>query len=104
MKAVEKSRNTGLVNIQEVCSCLRLNRDAYYKSKERWETRKSVEAKVTSLIKEEREIQLRVGTVKLHEHLISDFQKLDIKTGRDRLFNVFRDNDMLVRRKKAFFF
>jgi hypothetical protein len=75
MKAVEKSRNTGLVNIQEVCSCLRLNRDAYYKSKERWETRKSVEAKVISLVKEERETQLWVGTLKLLKHFASDFHK-----------------------------
>ena len=31
MKAVEKSKNTGLANVQEVCGCWRLNRDAYYK-------------------------------------------------------------------------
>ena len=103
MKAVEKSRNTGLASVQEVCSCLRLKRDAYYKSKARIIKRKSEETQLINLVKEEREIQPRVGTIKLHEHLTSGFQKLDMKIGRDRLFDVLRDNDMLVRRKKASF-
>ena len=97
MKAVEKSRETGLASAQQVCSRLHLNRDAYYKSKVRLELRKTEEAKVISLVKEERKTQPRVGTFKLHKHLIGDFQKLDIKIGRDRLFDVLRNNDMLVR-------
>jgi putative transposase len=103
MKAVEKSRETGLASAQQVCRRLHLNRDAYYKSKVRLKQRKTEETKIISLVKEERKIQPRVGTIKLHEHLISDFQKLHIKIGRDRLFDVLRDNDMLVRRKKASF-
>tara|TARA_R110000868_G_C10832553_1_gene759475 strand:+ start:411 stop:1268 length:858 start_codon:yes stop_codon:yes gene_type:complete len=103
MKAVEKSRSTGLASVQKVCSKMNLNRDAYYKSKERWATRKSEDSKVISLVKEERETQPRVGTYKLHKHLTNDFQRLGIKAGRDRLFDILRDNDMLVRRKKASF-
>ena len=103
MMAVEKSRDIPPISVQQVCSCLRLNRDAYYKSKVRIQQRKTQEAKVISLVKEERETQPRVGTFKLHKHLTGDFQKLDIKIGRDRLFDVLRDNNMLVRRKKASF-
>ncbi|MGL1885755.1 MAG: IS3 family transposase [Reichenbachiella sp.] len=103
MIAVEISRNTGLATVQEICRCLRLNRDAYYKSKVRLTQRKSDETKVISLVKQERETQPRVGTIKLHEHLAKDFHKLNIKIGRDSLFSVLRDNDMLVRRKKASF-
>jgi len=103
MKAVEKSRATRLASVQQVCSCLRLKRDAYYKSKVRIKQRKTEQAKVISLVKEERETQPRVGTFKLHKHLTGDFQKLNIKIGRDRLFDVLRDNDMLVKRKKASF-
>ena len=103
MKAVKQSRKIGLASVQDVCSCVRLNRDAYYKSKVRISQRKCEETKVISLVKEKREIQPRVGTIKLHKHLASDFQRLDIKIGRDRLFDVLRSNDMLVRRKKASF-
>lgn len=103
MKAVKKSRETELASVQEICSCLRLNRDAYYKSKRRLQVRKSTDAKVISLVKEERKIQSRVGTKKLQKHLTNDFNRLGIKIGRDRLFDILRANDMLVRRKKASF-
>lgn len=103
MKTVEKSKIIGLASVAKVCSCLRLNRDAFYKTKLRLNKQKDTEAKVISLVKKERESQPRVGTVKLQKHLANDFFKLGIKIGRDRLFDVLRDNDMLVRRKKASF-
>jgi len=103
MKAVDKSRDKGIASVQKVCSCWRLNRDAYYKSKARMTRRKSDETKVIKLVKSQRETQPRVGTVKLHKHLNVDFQQLGIKLGRDGLFDVLRNNDMLIRRKKASF-
>jgi len=101
MKAVEKSRKTGFASVQKVCRCLRLNRDAYYKSKGRITQRKSVEDKVIKLVQKERIIQSRVGTRKLLIHLRDAFQEKGINVGRDRLFNILRDNDLLVRRKKV---
>ena len=103
MRTVEKSRRTGLASVGKVCSCLRLNRDAFYKTKLRLNKQKDTEEKVIRLVKKERESQPRVGTVKLQKHLADDFFKLGIKIGRDRLFDVLRGNDMLVRRKKASF-
>ncbi len=86
MKAVEQSGKSGLASVQKVGSSMRLNRDAYYKSKERLEARK---------------IQSRAGTQKLQKHLAADFSRLGIKIGRDRLFDILRANNMLIRRKKA---
>lgn len=103
MRTVEKSRGKGLASVGKVCGYLHLNRDAYYKTRVRISEQKRTEAKVISLVKKERESQPRVGTVKLQKHLAEDFFKLGIKIGRDRLFDVLRDNDMLVRRKKASF-
>lgn len=103
MRTVEKSRAIGLASVRKVCNCLHLNRDAYYKTRVRISEQKDTEAKVISLVKKERESQPRVGTVKLQKHLADDFMKLGIKIGRDRLYDVLRDNDMLVRRKKASF-
>ena len=103
MKAVEKSRKTGMVSVQKVCDCWKLKRDAYYKLKERFKYRNADKAKVIELVKVERQTQPRVGTVKLHKHLKDELMKIGVKIGRDRLFDLLRDNDMLVRRKKASF-
>ena len=103
MKAVEKSKNTGLANVQEVCGCWRLNRDAYSKLKTRMEHRKSDDSKVIELVKAERETQPRVGTIKLHKHLKVELDRMGVKMGRDRLFALLRHHDMLVGRKKASF-
>jgi len=103
MKAVEKSKNTGLASVQKVCSCWQLNRDAYYKLKKRTKLRKADEDKVIELVKAEREVQPRVGTIKLHKHLNPELQGIGIKIGRDGLFSVLRASGMLVNRKKASF-
>ena len=103
MRTVEKSRETDLASVGTVCNRLQLNRDAYYKTRVRLIEQKKTEEKVISLVKKERESQPRVGTMKLQKHLAHEFLKLGIKMGRDRLFDVLRANDMLVRRKKASF-
>ena len=103
MIAVEESRKTQLASTEKVCNRIHLHRDAYYKCKERYLERKSVETKVVELVKTERTIQSRVGTRKLYEELRDTFHKSGIKVGRDRLFDVLRANDMLVKRKKASF-
>ena len=80
-----------------------MKRDAYYKHRKRHSIRESVESQVIQLVKKERDIQSRVGTRKLHKELSYAFQKSGLKVGRDRLFDILRENDMLVRRKKASF-
>ena len=44
MKAVDYSRKTGLASTRQICNCMYLQRDAYYKCRERIEQRKSIEA------------------------------------------------------------
>lgn len=101
MKAVEHSRKTGLASTEKVCNCMHLHRDAFYKCKVRDLQRESVDNKVIDLVKAERNIQSRVGTRKLYEELRGSFHKSGIKVGRDRLFDMLRENDMLVKRKKV---
>jgi transposase InsO family protein len=101
MKAVDHSKHTCLVSTEQVCNGMHLHRDAYYKYKRRNRKRKSVECKVVELVKKEREIQTRVGTRKLHKELRVTFEKLHLKVGRDRLFDILRSYDMLVKRKRA---
>ena len=103
MIAVDHSNQTKVASVEKVCNCMYLNRDAYYKYKRRNAQRKTVESQATVLVKMEREIQPRVGTRKLHKDLSERFQERGLKVGRDRLFDILRMNDMLVKRKKFTF-
>jgi putative transposase len=60
-----------------------------------------VAKKVLELVKEERKDQPRVGTRKLYEALEFTFRASEIKVGRDKLFDILRQYNMLVKRKKA---
>jgi putative transposase len=101
--AVDNSNQTNLASVEQICNCIHLHRDAYYKYKRRDAKRKSVESQVIALVKEEREIQPRTGTRKLYKELGTIFQEWGLKVGRDRLFDILRINDMLVKRKKLTF-
>jgi putative transposase len=99
--AVDNSSQTRLATIEQVCNCIQLHRDAYYKHKRRYKQRKWVESQVVDLVKKEREIQTRIGTRKLHKELHCIFQTIGLKVGRDHLFDILRTNNMLVKRKRA---
>ncbi|HEY4784503.1 MAG TPA: IS3 family transposase [Bacteroidales bacterium] len=101
MKAVVKTTVTGVVGISEVCRCFNQKRDAYYKYQNRQRKRITVTSKVIDLVKEERKDQPRVGTRKLYESLQDSFSVAQIKIGRDSLFDILRDHNMLVKRKKV---
>lgn len=102
MKATSKTKQTGIASMSEVCACFHLKRDAFYKFKRRWSQSRAVESKVIQLVKEERKEQPRVGTRKLHSALYNDFCEANLKIGRDRLFDILREKDMLVKRKRAY--
>lgn len=101
MKAVETTQQTGQASIEQTCQCFDLHRDSYYKTQKRHAKRKAVSSKVIELVKEERIEQPRVGTRKLHEALQASFELNGLKVGRDYLFDILREYDMLVKRKKT---
>ena len=96
-----KAMATSTASISKVCACFDITRDAYYKYLKRFELRKIVGNKVIDLVKEERKIQPRVGTRKLHEALLYQFVAFGFKIGRDSLFDILRTHNMLVRPKKV---
>jgi len=53
------------------------------------------------MVRKERKEQPRVSGRKLHEALQSSFKTADLKIGRDYLFDILREYDMLIKRKKA---
>jgi putative transposase len=101
MKAVPGAIKTIKASISEICSCFGLTRDAYYKFFKRRKKRESVAKKVVELVKEERKDQPRVGGRKLYEALHTLFILEGLKVGRDKLFDILREHEMLIRRKRA---
>ena len=96
-----RAMSTRYTSITKVCDCFNLTRDAYYKYLKRFKLRKIVENKVIALVKVERKLQPRMGTRKLHEELFDQFIDSGLKIGRDSLFDILRDNNMLVKPKKV---
>lgn len=99
MKAIPMSKKT---SVSEICLCFGLTRDAYYKYANRVKKRDVVVSKVLNQVKEERKDQPRVGTRKLYKSLYGSFAKEGLKVGRDKLFDILREQQMLVKRKKSF--
>jgi transposase InsO family protein len=101
MKAVHTATETIKASVQEVCACFDLTRDAYYKLFKRKKKQVDVAQRVVQLVKEERKDQPRAGTRKLYEVLHPLFLYEGLKVGRDKLFGILRQHQMLVKRKKA---
>jgi putative transposase len=101
MKAVPSANKSNKASISEICLCFGLTRDAYYKFFKRREKQEIVAAKVVKLVKEERKDQPRVGGKKLYEAIHPMFLLEGLKVGRDKLFDILREQNMLVKRKKA---
>lgn len=102
MKTIPKVKNKGKASINEVCKCFDMTRDAYYKFHKRQVKKKTIYGQVINLVKQERKDLPRVGTRKLFKSLSSVFETNEIKIGRDKLFDILREYDMLIKRKKSF--
>ena len=100
MKLAPKNRNQRQFSIAAVCDAFSLKRDAYYKYNKRYSAKKVDEQTVVELVRKSRKTLPREGTRKLMKSLYNDFQKQHLKIGRDRLFSILRENQLLVRRKK----
>lgn len=79
-----------------------MSRDAFYKRKSRKRAGHVKNAVVLKLVAGIRKDQPRVGTRKLHDELKPTFVKGRIPIGRDKLFDVLRDADQLIKPKKSF--
>lgn len=75
-----------------------MSRDAYYKRLRRGQRRHLEDEVILELVNQIREDQPRVGTRKLCDHL----EQSGTKVGRDSLFGLLRQRDMLIKPKKCF--
>ena len=94
-------KSKGFVSLTTITHCFGLKRDAYYKYKAKDDKRLKLEQQIISIVKKRRKSLPREGVRKLTKSLDIDFNKANIKVGRDTLFNVLRKYQMLTLRKKT---
>jgi putative transposase len=57
---------------------------------------------VLGLVRELRREQFRLGTLKVYKLIQPQLKKMNIKLGRDKFFDIMRENRMLIQRKRRF--
>ena len=89
-------------NISGLCKRAKMSRQNYYAECKLRNRQKIDKEFILFLIANERKIQPRVGVRKLHKMIGKDLEMHDITIGRDRLFDVLREEALLIEKKKSF--
>ncbi len=82
----------------QLCQWFGISRQGYYGHKRLTERRKQAEAPVLEMVCQIRYQQPRIGVRKLHFML----GEMGLHVGRDRLFEILREHQMLVQRRKRY--
>jgi len=101
MKTVEKNNKGRIYTMSDICKSYNLKRDSYYKFIRRYKAKTKFKQEIVSIVKERRKELPREGVGKLHKALSSEFNSRGLKVGRDALFSILREREMLVGRKKT---
>ncbi len=88
--------------LKEICKIFGISRQGYYKSRCRKEVKLLQEDMILKLVQSCREKLPMLGGKKLYKKLDPEFEKMGIKLGRDKLFEVLRRNGLLIHRKKRY--
>lgn len=78
------------------------SRNAYYNQLKSNVKNLAIEQFVIEQVKEKRREQSRVGTRKIYLDIKQNLEKNGIKIGRDKLFKILKDNDLLIKPKKKY--
>jgi transposase InsO family protein len=89
-------------DVSGLCRRAGMSRQNYYAKRKRRKRRGVEKDVILSLVKSERKVQPRVGVRKLHRIIAGDLRKHGVRIGRDRLFDILREESMLIGKKKAF--
>jgi len=81
---------------------LKISRQGYYQILERSRQGKKAHQQIVELVKEVRKRHKRMGSKKLHSKLRPELEKLSIKCGRDKFFDILRKEKLLVKFHKRF--
>lgn len=90
------------IGIEQICREFSISRDAYYKFNKRHQRRELLEEQVLELVRPKRRIQSREGARKLYKGIKKDMDQMNLKVGRDKLFDILRKHDMLVKPRRSY--
>jgi transposase InsO family protein len=85
-----------------LCKLFGISRQGYYQGLKRNKQEKEVKQQIVKQVKEIRKSHKRMGGKKLHDKLQSKFNELGITYGRDKFFDVLREQNLLVRYRKRY--
>jgi putative transposase len=89
-----------LRGVRRYCRLLGYSPQAYYQNQRTSFKRRLGEDLVLAQVSAHRRLQPRLGGRKLHEMLLPFMASHDLYMGRDHLFELLRDNDLLVKRRR----
>lgn len=85
--------------MKELTELLGYRKQSFYKKIKLEEQRDIRESLVVSLVKEKRKLWKKGSGRNLHAALQDEFRKHGIKIGRDKFFDILRENKLLVKKK-----
>lgn len=89
------------VTIDELCKLFDKSRQAYYQNLRFTEQDVFNEEIILQFVSKVRHLKPRCGGRKLHIELKKDFISRGIKVGRDAFFNILRDNNLLIKKRRT---
>ena len=88
--------------MEQVCNCFGYSRQAFYKQRINKENSLAVEKKILAQVIKIRKRQPMIGGRKIQHILGKQSQKLEICVGRDQLFTILREHNLLIAPKKKY--
>jgi transposase InsO family protein len=90
------------ISITAVCRQLGYSKQAYYKTKSNQQKKLCYRNIAKQKVVEVRKQLSRIGTRKLYYLLEKEFKQEQIPVGRDKLFSILRDEQLLIIKKKRY--
>jgi putative transposase len=85
-----------------LCKLFGISRQAYYKGLAREEEKKRTREKIISKVEIIRKQHRRMGGKKVYSKLQLELKQEGIRCGRDKFFDILRDENMLIKYRKRF--
>lgn len=90
------------MNMKQICAQFKISKQAHYQKTHREKQEQKEQKQVVALVKNIRSNHPKMGTRKLLTKIKPDLGQLDVKMGRDKLFELLRGKDMLIYPRKTY--
>lgn len=91
-----------VAGIAELCGLFGKSRQAFYDNNWRQQDQQLHDGLILDMVRELRRLMSKLGGIKLHRMLKEPLAAHGISIGRDSLFTLLRDNDLLIKTKKRY--